>query len=76
MLVEITLGFWLLWIDVHCWFCWLGGLFVCLFHTFISYVYLLVEGKTEQLTEQLNQSDQLSPEVKQFLPQLLQFASP
>ncbi len=37
-----------------------------------SLLNLLVEGKTEQLTEQLNQSVQLSPEVKQFLPQLLQ----
>lgn len=32
---------------------------------------LLVAGKTEELTQELSKYDQLSPEAKQFLPQLL-----
>ncbi len=37
-----------------------------------SLLKLLVEGKTEQLTQELSKHEQLSPEAKQFLPQLLQ----
>ena len=36
-----------------------------------SLLKLLVAGNTEKLTQELSKNNQLSPEAKQFLPQLL-----